>query len=62
MTITEQRTIRLSTYHIKILEQIQETLGLNFSDTIRHIVAEHDQQNREDKKNVLLLKQLVEKE
>ena len=61
MTITEQRTIRLSIYHIKILEQIQESLGLNFSDVIRHLIAGHDQQNREDVKNIFLLKQLAEK-
>jgi hypothetical protein len=61
MTITEQRTIRLSIYHIKVLEQIQETLGLNFSDTIRHLIAEHERQTRDDKKTGLWLKQLTEK-
>ena len=61
MSATEQRTIRLSLYHIKILDQIQESLGLNFSDAIRHLIVKCDRENREDKKVVLLLKQFSDK-
>jgi hypothetical protein len=61
MNITEQRTIRLSSYYIKVLDQIQESLGLNFSDTIRHLITEHERQTRETQKTGSLLKQLSEK-
>ena len=61
MTFTEQRTIRLSPYYIKTLEQIQEELKLNFSDSIRHLIVEYEQQTRDDKKTALLLKQLSAK-
>jgi hypothetical protein len=57
MLKTKQRTIRLSVYHLKILEQIQESLGLTFSDAIRHLISNYEQQSSQEKRTDELFRQ-----
>lgn len=40
MRDTQQRSIRLSRYHLNVVEKVQEEKGLNFTDAVKHIIFE----------------------
>lgn len=40
MRETQQRSLRLSRYHLGIIEKIRDEKGLNFTDAVKHIISE----------------------
>ena len=61
MVKTEQRTMRLSRFHSKIVEQVQESLGITFTDAMRHIITEYDHEQNEIKRRLKTLRELERK-
>jgi len=61
MAKTEQRTLRLTIFHLKTVEQVQESYGLTFTDAMRHIITEYDHEQNESKRRLKLLRALEKK-
>ena len=58
MRNTEQRSLRLSPYYLKKIDEVQEEKGLNFTDAIKHIISEFAKGGQTEKHLTKIFKQL----
>ncbi len=42
MKNSEQRSLRLSRYHLKIIDNVQLDKGLNFTDAVKYIISAYE--------------------
>ena len=61
MTKTEQRSLRLSYYHLKIVEELEKEKGFTFTDAIKFIISQYEK-NRNIENNIHRLIQKMEKQ